>query len=428
MSPLSGLPRRIRASTVGTHLWALLDQGAVSLGSALTSILLARYLSSDAFGMAVLLIAGMLFLNTIHASLIVYPLSVHGARLRGISARDYAGVALSSTLSLAVPLAFVLAVAAVFVSGRAVWVAALTLLAWQVQETTRRALFAQLRHRAALVGDILSYLGQAAVISMLGMAGALTLSRVFMVMALTSTVAIVVQAFQLAPIFRGPRSSLRPAIDLLRSGRPALASNLLGAAIMQSPIWMLGLLVDHDAAGSFQAMVAVVGVMNPVMYGVANALMPAVAQRIVSQSTSLVSHTVTPAMLASAGLVLPYLLALWAWPTQILGVVYGNGSIYVSLAPPLRVLAVAYLLVLLAHIANAALFGLDRPGDVRAIQVAGALILLIAGVPVVSLWGLWGAVAVVTAAHGVRCLMCIRALDRFARSPAWRPAVIVGQK
>ncbi len=128
MGPLSGLPRRIRASTVGTHLWALLDQSVVSLGSVLTSILLARYLTSDTFGMAVLLIAGMLFLNTIHASLIVYPLSVHGARLRGVNSRDYAGVALSATLTLAVPFAFVLAVAVVFVSGRAMWVAALALL------------------------------------------------------------------------------------------------------------------------------------------------------------------------------------------------------------------------------------------------------------------------------------------------------------
>lgn len=424
MSAPATIVSRMWSDRPGAPLWSLVDQGVVSLGSVLTSIVLARYLSPHLFGVVVLLIASMLFLNTIHASLVVYPLSVQGARLDGTDFQRFLGDSLVSALVLFVPLGLGLSVlTAVFSPGISIVLATLALLAWQLQETTRRALFAQLRHRTAIAGDALSYLGQAGAVGALGFAGALTLPRLFVAMAVTSALGALVQMLQLARISRSSPDSLGAAFDILRSGRPTLSSNILGAAIMQAPIWMLGFLAGTTSSGRFQAMVAIVGITNPVMYGVANSLLPAVARRSLDRTKSLSSTPILPALFLGVGFAVPYAVLLLAWPGRILAVVYGHGSVYTELTMPLRVLAIAYLLVVMVHIGNAALFGLEQPNAVRTVQVTGAVVLCMAGLPATWIWGLWGTVLVVLAAHGIRCIACIRALSRLFRWATPQPGI-----
>src|SRR6185312_5640094 len=144
--------RRIRSNQAG--VWALVDQGLVSLGGVATSVILARFLAPKDFGIYVLLFGAMLFLNTVHASIIVYPLSVRGSRLDRLALGSMTGTFLVLTIVSAVPLVAVLTVAAEVIGALrlAPWAAG-ALVCWQVQETIRRALFAELRHRAAVPGD-----------------------------------------------------------------------------------------------------------------------------------------------------------------------------------------------------------------------------------------------------------------------------------
>src|SRR5262245_22544082 len=56
-------------------VWALADQGIVSLGNCATNVLLARSLAVAEFGVFALLLEAMLFLNSLQAALVIYPLS-----------------------------------------------------------------------------------------------------------------------------------------------------------------------------------------------------------------------------------------------------------------------------------------------------------------------------------------------------------------
>jgi hypothetical protein len=81
---------RIRVLGLAQGFWALADQGVVSLGTFLMSILLARHLAPAEYGIYALIFAAIFFFNGIHMSLVTYPLSVSGAtvdteRLRHIT-------------------------------------------------------------------------------------------------------------------------------------------------------------------------------------------------------------------------------------------------------------------------------------------------------------------------------------------------------
>ena len=365
----------------------------------------------------------MLFLNTVHASLVVYPLSVEGSRLPDDRFHSYLTNALFSALILAVPLSLLLAGAAVAVASESAGFAVLALIAWQYQETTRRALFARLRHRAAIPGELLSYVGQVTVVGALGVTGELTISRVFIAMAATSLIGGIVQTLQLRPITNRMNGSLTQTAMIFRSGRWTLPSNVLGAVIMQLPIWTLGLLQSSAGAGKLQALVAIAGIANPIMFGAANMLTPAVARQRDDRHGSSAARLLATTVNGGAALLLPLMVIIWIWPATILGTLYGQDSPYTNLATPLRVLTFAYLLVFLAHVGNAALFGLERAHDVLWVQISGAVVLIAVGLPAAAEWGVMGAVIAVLIAHVARTVVCGRALDRGLRTSILRPVI-----
>src|SRR3954469_12892194 len=71
-------PERGRLSDLldSRGIWAIADQGIVSLGNFLTTIILARTFGPEVYGVWSIIFGFMLFLNNLHASLIIYPLTV----------------------------------------------------------------------------------------------------------------------------------------------------------------------------------------------------------------------------------------------------------------------------------------------------------------------------------------------------------------
>src|SRR5687768_9777884 len=158
--------RVVRAlGRAGRHgFWALADQGVASLGSIGIFWLLGKaFAQRDAmaqmgnFGQ---LFELMWFLNSLHAALVVYPLTVRGAVSDRATLARLTGACILITL-LAAPFigGAALGMAAAYTDWTiGVW-AALAVVVWQVQETARRGLMAELRFRAAMVGDAIRYIG-----------------------------------------------------------------------------------------------------------------------------------------------------------------------------------------------------------------------------------------------------------------------------
>src|SRR5437588_80841 len=58
---------------------AIADQAVISLGNFATAVLLARILAPDDYGIFAMLFGVMLLLNSAHAGLVIYPLSLEAA-------------------------------------------------------------------------------------------------------------------------------------------------------------------------------------------------------------------------------------------------------------------------------------------------------------------------------------------------------------
>ena len=372
--------------------WSFADQGVVSLGNFLTHILLARILSPTEYGVFALIFGVLLFLNSIHASLVTYPLSVKGAPTNKGVLRRQASVCLLLTVLLALALSGPL-LGAAWILNRlelSLWAVAAMFL-WQLQEVLRRALMAHLRHRDAVWGDALSYLGRVGLIWSLSRGGQLSLERVFGIMALSFGAAAVVQVFQLGPSKVGleeVRPFARVGWDL---GRWVLLSNIVSILTIQAFPWTLAFFHGLAAAAAFQAAANLLGATHPVMFGVSNVMVPAAARA--RQNGSLGTSRGIAFKYAAQGaiLILPYYLALALWPRGVLQVLYGVGSIYSGLETALRLFVLAYTFNYLAQALAGLLYGLEHARSVLLTQLLGALAAVIVGLPLAAWIGVPGA-------------------------------------
>src|SRR5215213_7277739 len=132
----------------GTAVWALADQAVISAGNFATNIILARHLAPAVYGAWWWVFNVILFLNSLHAALVSYPLTLRAA----VEDDACLGGRARRSMSLTLLLTPLMAAGLVAVSARTgQWsvlpFALAALLMWQLQETLRRALMARLRHR-----------------------------------------------------------------------------------------------------------------------------------------------------------------------------------------------------------------------------------------------------------------------------------------
>lgn len=371
--------------------WPFADQGAVSLGNFLTQIILARNLSQHDYGVFGLLFVVMYLLNNCHSPLVAYPLSVRGAVEDLFGLRRLCTVSLILTAALMVPGVIVLAGATSVL--KALPLLPYVLLAsvlWQTQETMRRGLMAWLRHREALWGDALSYLGQASVIWLLATLGRLTLTTVFLTIAVTSTMAALVQARQIGLARVGLSHVRKVSADFWRVGRCAFGASATGMAVNAVFPWGLNFFQGPEGSASYQAANNVLGASHPVLFGVANLVVPATAK---AKKEGGIRAGTRPAFrygLQGTLLVAPYYLALLIWPHLALSMFYGHSSSYLGLTTAVRIFATAYFASYAFMAVSSFLNGVEHSRLVLHSDLAGAAALVLA-VPLVAKYGVRGA-------------------------------------
>ena len=388
------MKERLDGLAVGPGVWAMADQGTVSLGNFLTNVFLARALAPTEYGIYALIFGLLLVLNSFHASLVTYPLSVKAAPADQAALRRFAGGSLLLTILFALPMgAVVLGAAHILGTPRIGPWAVLALLLWQAQETTRRALMAHLRHRDALWGDTLSYLGQAALVWAFASTGRLTPDAAFAIMAFTSGMAAAVQAIQLclwSARFEGTRSFIKSYWEL---GRWVLFSNVLSIFTIQAFPWTLAFFHGPAQAGALQALINLLGVSHPVMFSVGNLIVPAAARAHREGGVKAARQSALSYGTQGAALLLPYYAALVLWPKVALRIFYGATSPYVDLTAALRFFVLAYTFIYFAQVLGSFLNGLEESRSTFLVQTAAALAALTIGLPFAAWLGVTGACA-----------------------------------
>jgi len=378
----------------GTGFWALADQGAVSLGNFMTQIVLARSLSHSAYGVFALIFGVLLFLFSCQSGLIAYPLSVDGAAAGKPELRKIAFASAFLTLLLAIPMAsLVIGATAILHVAAIAWAVLLAMLLWQLQETFRRALMAHFRHSAAIWGDVMSYGGQAVFVWLLARSGLLTLERIFLVIAVTSALAALLQSLQVGWSAMPLHAALAIARSYWSRGKWALLSGMNESGVRQVFPWMLALLYGPAQAASFQAVMNVVGVSHPVMFGTSNLVIPAASEAKNSRGTAAAFRTSSYYGALAALLVLPFFAALFLWPRPALALFYGKFSPYVALSLGVRLAAVAYLIYISGSFLSAYLYGIDRPKHVFAASVGSTVVAVIPAAFLMIRYGVIGAIA-----------------------------------
>ena len=397
-------------------VWALADQAVCSLGNFLTGVLMARGLADPhAFGVYSLTLGVLMFLNSVHGSVVTYPLTLEGAAADPARLRRLVRRGLAFTLAVAPVLAVVILAATARVERLSLlpW-AALAMVMWQAQETVRRALLARLRHRDAIPGDAVSFLGQAACVWLLWRAGALTPERAMAGIALTSGLAAAVQFGQIVLLGRAAglaataegrqaqppehvvRTVAEDTVAWWRTGRWLLVTCFVNLGTIYLTPWVLEAVNGEATVARLYALNALLNLTNPVLFSLAGLVVAAVAGARASAATPLAGvragrRVAARYALLGLGLVVPYYAVVLAFPTSVLSLFYGRSSPYVALAGEVPYVVLIYATLFVSQMSVSLLNGL---GEGRASFVAtlsssvatGAL-----GVPLVYRYGLHGA-------------------------------------
>ena len=353
MSDLPASPSHVRSdrgfirrfTARGGHLWAtsayLTDQAVCSAGNFVTSFLAARNLPADQFGVFALLNILLVFSLTVNNWLIRSSLSKTSQSRDADHVRSYTSTLAGLAAIFGVIPAAILLGASFFLHhaelGPALCVAA---IAAQVQETMRRSAMAQSSYQAALLGDSVSYLGQALMLGIAVLTGTMSLRLIFWVMSATSVLALLLEARTLR--LQWPRSVYSTARSCWEQGRWIVLSGFVLSPIVYGMPWIVEFTRGQAQAGMLSGLVLVLGLSNPIMFS-STWLILARGQASREASIGVVLRGILPSLSLTA---LP-LLACWAlvfsFPSLTLHLFYGNRMPYISLSGTLRLVVIYYL-------------------------------------------------------------------------------------
>jgi O-antigen/teichoic acid export membrane protein len=392
--------------------WTLVDQGAISLGSFLLNIQLARQLGAPEYGTFALLLGGYFIAQHINGSLIYYPLVLRlaGGRQERSSDLVFTSVAMTGASGLVSSAALA---ACLFAFGRRdiAAPAALYLVLWQFQDLSRRTLLAEFRHRAAASIDGITYIGAAGAVAVLANYDSLNLQTALSAMAGTCALALAVQTLwhrPTLPTINDPREFLQ---DSWMLGQWAFLNGFVTIATLQIFPWALAIFDGPAAAAGFQAVMNIAHLANPIVFGLSNIILPAVAQADEEGGAQEAWRTAQAYIVIGAALLLLYAIPLMLLPRIVLLLFYGPNSPYLGLYHAVSIAVFAVAINSLVDMVSAFIHGIRAPKLAAWMNLMGfataALVLPLSGS--VSVVGCAVALAI---ARTVRALAAWRLVAR----------------
>ena len=390
--------RVVRAlGRAGKHgFWALADQGVASLGSFGIMFVLAREFAHRGdlaqFGKFGMMFELMWFLNSVQGALIVYPLSVRGATSDRATLARLAGICILLTVCTAPLIGGALLGMSVVISTLAVgsW-AALAGVMWQVQETTRRALMAELRFRDAIWGDTIRYIGHVAAVWALAHTGYFSLEIVFATMAAASALGAALQAVQLkfkVPVIGEIAAFAREAWAL---GRWVLAGNASGLCTNFLYSANFYYWWGPEVVGVAFALNNLLRFTNPILFAVSSLITPHAARTRATDGLRATKRVLLKFMALGAVILAPYLGVLILFPSFCIRVALDDPS-YQRYWLVLVLAAVTQGLIYLGTVLGVYLNAIERNRRAFVGQVIYSGAFVVIGMPATALWGIMGAV------------------------------------
>jgi Na+-driven multidrug efflux pump len=302
-------------------------------------------------------------------------------------------------------------------------------LCWQAQETSRRCLLADFRYRAAVPGDGIAYVGQALLIALLAWLGDITLPATLYMMSATFGIGALAHASKLRYAWPDLAEARLLAREYVSVGKWSLVNYQLVLARVQLLPWVLAALIGTAATASLQAGLNIANMMNPIIFGIGNAI-PQVAAHahrtggVIGASRAAYGYVLfglSPILVVSAAAVL--------MPELLLRTVYGPSSPYLAAAMGLQLLAVAGVLDYIAEMISKTLLGVQAgwlASVVNVVAVGAAAVLAFA---LIGPLGVFGACLALLIANLVRATGAVIAIawliaDERSRAPVRSAAAV----
>lgn len=397
---------------LSSFAWTLFDQALVSVGSFAVNIALARLLPRSEYGTFAAVLALVLLLQIVNMTVVLYPATLRlAAGNEGDRAPVVAGTLLftaATNLILSVLIALGLAAfgESGLIPGVVFWFAA-----WQFQEALRRLLFAEFRYSAAILGDAISYLGQAAGVGLLLAAGKLSLPAVFMVLGATSLLGAVVQMLQVGMPRALPRHLLSRAGEDWKLGSWSLIGSIVAALRFQVLFWLVGITSGRADLAALQAVVTVVNVVNPIVTGVCN-IVPQTVARAAREGTASAWKATRAYVMFGLAPTAAYAVVAAVAPDLLMRTVYGAESPYLADVMAVRIMAIGLVLNYGAEMVCAFLHGLGAPRLAWLMNLVSLVVATCAFAALQPSFGWYAAVIAWLLGQAVRVVMCPSVMKR----------------
>lgn len=408
--------------------WTLVDQGVVSSGNFVLNVLLARTLSEEDYGEFALFLGAIFILRAIDYSLISYPLSVRLCHASDEERPRLLGNTMLLMGALSLVLVVVLAFGSTLLEDIILLPACLCYLCWQAQETARRCLLADFRYREAVMGDGIAYVGQALLIAVLPWIHAVTLTSALYMMSATFAVGALVHASKLRFAWPDLTETRLLAREYFSVGKWSLVNYQLVLVRAQLFPWMLAASAGTAATASLQAGLNIANMMNPIIFGIGNAIPQVAAHAHRTGGVIGASRAAFGYVLFGLGPILVICAAAVLMPELLLRAVYGPSSPYLAAAIGLQLLAVAGVLDYLAEMISKTLLGVQAGRLASVVNVVAVAAAAVLAVVLVGPLGVLGACLALLIANLVRAIGAVIAIawliaDEKSREPA-RPAAV----
>jgi O-antigen/teichoic acid export membrane protein len=388
--------------------WTLIDQCVVSGGNFLLNLLLARAMVEEDYGEFALFLGAIFVLRAIDYSFISYPLAV---RLYSVNSAERATL-LANTLLLALILSAgllaVMATGVTLLHGYDLLLpACLCYLCWQAQETLRRFLHAEFRYKEAVAGDAVAYLGPVVLLGLVLQPVAVSLENILYAMSATFAVGAIVHSRKL----RFAMPTLETVRELgrgyLSTGWWSLISYQLALLRTQLLPWLLASIVGTGATASLQAGLNIANMMNPIGFGIGNAVPQVAADAYRSGHVFAAIRAVRTYILIGLGPILVICGAGLLVPELLLRISYGPTSPYLTVARALQVLVIAGVLDYVSEMISKTLLGMEFGRLAFLVNVLGTTSALVAALLLISGGGVLGACLALLIANSVRLVSAV---------------------
>ncbi|MEM9996368.1 MAG: lipopolysaccharide biosynthesis protein [Bacteroidota bacterium] len=400
--------RRLIAGPIGKSGLSLVDQGMVSAGRLLVSIIVARAAGADALGLYALAFTILLLAEALAETLVALPYTVYSQRLKGTARQAYLGSALVQAAALGLGLASLTAL-----GGAVAWVgmgeaglgAVLLALAGMIpfrlaMDFGRRVAFAHHRVYIAVLMDALLML------VLLGGMLALVLTdllRVWDVYALYGAACLVPLWLAFRPHgFRWHVVRTRLRGDLQQNwtfGRWVAAGRLSVNGREFGIPWILAAFAGTAAVGFMDAAMKVVGLIFPMITALANVLTPSIAAAYAEDGVGAVRRMVVKTAFLMGLVTGTVALALALGSEWVIAFFFGEE--FAGQRAAVIVFAVATVVEAIGMPADAGLWAIERPNVGFYVSLVSFVVALMVAVVLIPSLGVLGAIWGIAAGKGV---------------------------